>query len=482
MRKLVIITFIFSIGFISAQSFIVFENNKKNKSLFDVNDPNSLVSILLQNKAFLEKYTNYGISAEAIHPTDGMLSYSIPGPSWEIQRSNSMDISILMRNSDDETFEDWYLRLTTKGDSSSFDPVDYESLKFLPIEDLKTAYNQAKQYQSLKMKPTKYFYDIREINLIVMDSTFVYLAKKSPYDNKHFITFRIPKADLFNLRSSDINGWTNDFRYRYSISGNAKREIINKLREFQLTNKELDGISTENNFNDMWESTFNSDLFEFDYYESSSFDQYKYHDNVISKKIPGDYWSIYSSTYGENVSLVRNSNSETFEEWFHRLTTIGDSLTQDPLLYEDLTLMPLNDLRKQYDLCVVNDFLKRPNLESVYWVDYLDPMVYVNCKITKDSVLKMTSLDPYEIVFSERIDNKIGINSKPLILMAFGQEETGLASPISNLLVNELKPFHKSVNFLWMNILKLEKGRKINSDELKKLIHATMIDSNGIEY
>jgi hypothetical protein len=441
-----------------------------------------LVSILIQNKAFLEQNTDFGVTSDAVHPTDGMLSYSIPGPAWEIQRPNSMDIFILMRNSESETFEDWYMRLTTLGDSSSFDPVDYESLKFLPIEDLKTAYNQAKQNQSLKMKPTRYFYDIRDINLIVMDSTFVYLAKKSSYDNKHFITFRMPKKELFNLCTSDINGWTNDFRYRFNLIGNTKKQIIDKLREFQLTNKELDGINTKNNFNEMWESTFNSDLFEFDYYESSSFDRYKYHDNIIAKKIPGGYWSFLSQQYGEFISLMRNSDSESFDEWYNRLTTIGDSVALDPLMYEDLIYESRENMKKQYEKCRAYDFLKRPDSESVYWVDYLDPMVYVNCKIIKDSLLKTTRLNPYEIVFSERIDNKKGVNSKPLILMAFGQEETGLPIQISNLLGNELKPFHKPVNFMWMNILKLEKGRKINSDELKNLIHATMIDSYGIEY
>jgi hypothetical protein len=151
-------------------------------------------------------------------------------------------------------------------------------------------------------------------------------------------------------------------------------------------------------------------------------------------------------------------------------------------LYADLIYEKGDNLKKQYNLCKAYDFLKKPDSESVYWVDYPDPMIYINCKIEKDSIVSKMSFSPYEIVISERIDYKKGSNSKPLILMSFGQEETGLAKELENLLSTELSPFKKSVNFLWMNILKTEKGRKVNSTELKKMIHALNFDANGIEY
>ncbi|NDB35054.1 MAG: hypothetical protein EB023_06840 [Flavobacteriia bacterium] len=63
------------------------------------------------------------------------------GPIWTIDRPSSGDTWNIMKDNAKESFEDWYTRLTTKGDSLAQDPEDYEPLTREPKELLKESYN-----------------------------------------------------------------------------------------------------------------------------------------------------------------------------------------------------------------------------------------------------------------------------------------------------------------------------------------------------
>lgn len=475
---------LFLVGFVFSQTYVVFEKTAKNKELYDYSDPNSLVSVLMENKHLFDRNPDCAVDEMAIHPTDGMFTSSLLGSSWEIYQPNSLNTVILTREFENETFEQWFERLTTRGDSTFFDPVDYEQLKFEPIEELRTAYNKAKQYLPLRRKPVSYFYDLREIDLIFMDSVTVYFAKKSPYDSKHFISFKISKESLLTL--SRESNWANSFAHfekRLLVSDNDKQNILNKLQEFQRTNMELDKFSPDNNYNNVWESDFNMNLFtNVADYADPTFFLYRNGKKLVSKTFQGENWSILGWDSNEEYLLTKEYENETFDDWYNRLTTVGDSINFNPEEYGALTLQFKDILKKQYDLTAVGNPIKRPDFESVYWVDYPNPDVYVNCQYVQDSVGKGFRLIPYQIIITERLDNKKGGNSKPLVLMAFGHEDYTFPKEIEGLLQQELKPFFLKKQFAWMDRIQKGKGKKIDADALKQMIHAYEINSKGINY
>jgi hypothetical protein len=362
--------------------------------------------------------------------------------------------------------------------------VDYEQLTFEPIEELRTAYNKAKQYQPLRRKPVSYYYDLREIDLIFMDSVTVYFAKKSPYDSKHFISFKISKESLLTL--SRESNWANTFAHfekRFLVSNNDKQNILNKLQEFQRTNMELDKFSPVKNYNNVWESDFNMQLFaNVADYTDPTFFLYRNGKKLVSKTFQGENWSILGWDSNEEYLLTKEYENESFDDWYNRLTTVGDSINFNPEEYGALTLQIKDELKKQYDLTSVGNPIKRPDFESVYWVDYPNPDVYVNCQYVQDSVGKGFRLIPYQIIITERLDNKKGGNSKPLVLMAFGHEDYTFPKEIEGLLQQEWKPFFLKKQFAWMDRIQKGKGKKIDADALKQMIYAYEINLKGINY
>jgi hypothetical protein len=64
------------------------------------------------------------------------------GPKWTIDRPVTVDSWEILRTNKTESFDAWYTRLTTKGDSIAQDPKDYEQLTREPKEMLREAYNR----------------------------------------------------------------------------------------------------------------------------------------------------------------------------------------------------------------------------------------------------------------------------------------------------------------------------------------------------
>ena len=483
MKHLVNILSLVITGILHSQTYVVFEKTAKNKALFDYTDPNSLVSLLLQNKALFDRNPEFGVDEMAIHPTQGMFSSSVVGPAWVIDQPNSLESKILIRDSEDESFEKWYERLTTQGDSVYFDPVDYEQLTFEPIEELRTAYNNSMEYQPLRRKPIRYFYDLRGIDLIFNDSANVYFAKKSPYDLKYFISFKISKESLFSLslESNWASSYSN-FETRFLVPENSKQKMIQKLRDLQLLNFENNKLIPDNNYNNVTTSDFNMNLFESADYSDPVFFSYRNSKKIITNVYPGESWGIYNWVSQEYFVLNKEYENESFEDWYTRLTTNGDSITFNPEEYGALTLESKDILKKQYDLTSAGHPIKKPDFESVYWVDYPNPDVYVNCQIIQDSLGNTFQQIPYQIILTERLENKKGGNSKPLVLMAFGLDDHTIPKEIEWMLHAELKPFFLKKHFAWMDKIKKGKGKKIDADALKQMIHVYEINSKGINY
>lgn len=107
MSKLSVYLFCFIVGNAFAQNYIVFENNKKNKALFDYNDPNSLVSMLVQNRdkiiSSMGDYGNTKINEYSLHPIEGMPSISVLGQKWELDGKNGV-IDHLKTDDIDQSF------------------------------------------------------------------------------------------------------------------------------------------------------------------------------------------------------------------------------------------------------------------------------------------------------------------------------------------------------------------------------------------
>jgi hypothetical protein len=70
--------------------------------------------------------------------------------------------------------------------------------------------------------------------------------------------------------------------------------------------------------------------------------------------------------------------------------------------------------------------------------------------------------------------------------MSFGSsyeyDDNQISQEILDLLKVELLPFSLNKEFSWQQIISNRKGYKISNEDLKKLIHCTDIDDNGIQY
>lgn len=112
------------------------------------------------------------------------LSYGGSGPVWKIDRPVTQDSWPITRDSESETFEDWYARLTTRGDSSANDPADYENLTIEPREELKIAYSQARATQSLKKKDVVQFISSQSITAYNIKEDWFFDKERSILDRR----------------------------------------------------------------------------------------------------------------------------------------------------------------------------------------------------------------------------------------------------------------------------------------------------------
>ncbi len=469
MRNLIIFTFLFS-SFVQAQTFTIFENNKKNKALFDYNDPNSLVSMLVQNQGLI---TSDGLqcelSSEGFYSIDGLKNYALSGEHWEIEGDDANATkTVLLRNSDSESFDDWFTRLTTQGDVPDYDPEVFGALTRTDKLILEKQYNSALVGLSIKLPPVNCYYDVHDIELIFVNANNIYFAQKSAYENKFFICLQLTLEELAQLGRFDY------------LNEELSKKITGKLREFQLQKREIDSpeypvYAIEEYSNQHRNATlfddFNKD--EFKYYNQSS---------SIKRIFPGTQWEIQGDDVNATMTiLTRDSDSEKFEDWYMRLTTQGSAPYFDPEVFGYLTRTDKLILKKQYEACGENQALLQPDSELTYWVDYPNPAIYLQRNFETDSTGKFAT-EFSQLLITERLENKKGYSQKPQVLMAFGDTFASINQEILDLLKEELMQFEMKQDFAWKKIINSKKGRIVKNDELKKMIHCFEINDNGIEY
>ena len=151
MKNLLILTFLYS-SLVQAQTFTIFENNKKNRVLFDYNDPNSLVSMLVQNQGLITSNGCTGMifSNENKHSISGLKSFSCKGEPWEIWDDANGTMTLLNRDSDSEKFDDWYTRLTTQGSAPDYNPEVFTALTRSDKLILEKQYEACVENQALR--------------------------------------------------------------------------------------------------------------------------------------------------------------------------------------------------------------------------------------------------------------------------------------------------------------------------------------------
>lgn len=480
------------IGNTFAQQFTIFENNEKNKSLFDYSDPHSLVSILLQNKHVFEKISDVCSILNFI-PSDGMFQTRISGPPIEFESSKSDGIFLTKQN-ENECFEDWYNNLLSRPDS-----LYYDGLKIIDKERLKSIYNNTKEQHSLRWEPQLSYFDLRNIDCIIMDSSKIYLARKSALENKKQIVFSCAIESILNLNFSNYSsGYISDDAIQLShyIESNVSKNLSKKLSEFQLKRMAQDTLDINNSYNLNQNSYYtflkNEGLVEYDDFESDdskAFNLFKRKNLLISKVKDGGDWVIEnfissddSLDYWETRTLYRDSEQETFEAWYNRLIFEGDSFDKRPKAYELLAQEPFELLKKQYEKTKAGNVIKRPSREIIYWIDYPDPAVYIQCGIKKNTVDNSFQIKPNTIIYTEKINNIIGYNDKPLQLMSYTVGENADNPKINEILKDELQLFTKKINFEWIKLIQNKTGKKVSLAELKKLIIAYEISSDGITF
>jgi hypothetical protein len=467
--------FIASIAF--SQEFIVFENNKKNKALFDYSDPNSLVSMLVQNQNRIiyssceaSLYKDM-VNEYSFHPIDGMKTYSCYSGKWEIEGDDEYRTrKILTRDSKDEKFEDWIFRLTSIGDETEI----YAPLLRIDPNLLKKQYDLCGDNQPISLPPTINYFDVNNIDLIILAKDKIYFTKKSLYENKNFICLELSLDEIGNLARFDF------------LNEDLSKKITNKLREFQLRKREVDDASypiySITEFYDQYKQANLFDDFnenEFKYYSKSS---------SIKRIFPGGNWEIEGDDEDRTLQiLTRNSMDESFEEWYNRLTKQGVAPGYNPEVFGPLTRLDtkgrisIATLKMKYDACAENQPLQFPDLETTYWVDYPNPAIYLQRKFTIDSTGKFKTTFS-QLIFAERLDNKKGFSQKPQVLMVFGNEYEPMNKEISDLLKEELKIFELNQELPWRKIIFSQKGKKVNASELKKIVHCLDITENQIKY
>ena len=481
MKKLII--FLFLSNIVLAQKYVVFENNKKNKALFDYNDPNSLVSMLVQNKEKIISQNRFemisnGNSEYSMHPIDALSSFSVSGEPWsyEVVPDGEFDpVSVtLMRDDDNESFETWFERLTTNGADEQRGPELYQVLKNINQLQLHAQYERAKGGMLLKFPDNVGYYEVNNIDLIIADSSTIYFAKKSPYENKHFICLKLSLDYLNSLERLDY------------LSEPLSKIISSKLRDYQIKKREMEtGEWPTYSLNQY--STMNERICLFNSFDEKEFKIYE-KTSAIKRIFPGSEWRYEVTPEGEDdpvsVALIRDDDNETYDAWLERLTTHGADAQNGPELYKVLMNVDQVILRTQYENAKGGANLKFPDDEGIYWVDYPNPAIYLKRTFSKDSLGKFKT-NFSQLLFTERLNNKKGTAQKPQVLMAFGEGYES-APPISqeilDLLKTELFPFNLKKEFAWQKLIFTRKGKNIINEDLKKLIHCFEIDENGIQY
>jgi hypothetical protein len=175
-------------------------------------------------------------------------SFGGPGEPWEIQgEDENATKSTLMKESKDESFEDWKTRLTTKGKAPDFDPAVFGPLERIDVSSIKPQYDAAVEGTALKSPDVVQFISSQSITAYNIKEDWFFDKERSILDRR--IIAIAPVARMAQTKSDDPNEISNDgidrFKSFISVTRNGDLEWCKegKFESFdfseQLVEKEL---------------------------------------------------------------------------------------------------------------------------------------------------------------------------------------------------------------------------------------------------
>lgn len=478
-------------GLFFSQNYAVFENNKKNKSLFDYGDPNSLVSLLVQNQNKINEYlrdeyiaNGFSNAASDNVFSSGLQFIRIKGQPIEIFLAESQINGFLQKRG--KSFDTWYDSLLNNPNvPRTIDNLsDYNTLEFMDKEMLRSSWNKGKDgFVLLYPDIIEPKYSIANINLIIVDSTYIYFAQKSIFENKHIVCLKLPISLIHGFDRVDF------------IPEEISKVIYSKLREFQIKQKELEKNTEfpvyalspyETETSDGMGELFSS-LYESQYNRLIK-------TNGIKNTVKGRPIEVFLAESQMTINLVRTGKS--FDFWY-------DSLLNNPHVlrtaegisdYDDLERMDKEMLRLAWNKSDDGMELIGPDGESIYWIEIPKFSMYLKQSMkSKNDTTTNVQKDAGKgfiksILITEKLEDASGFlnfysRNVPSVVMAFGSEYEGyLSLEIQELLQEELKDLQINKEPEWKKTLESKKGRYRSNDDIKKIINCNNVDNNGIYF
>jgi hypothetical protein len=158
------------------------------------------------------------------------LSYGGKGPDWSIQGDDQQATpTILMKNDSTESFDDWFVRVTTKGVVPDFDPDYFGALTRLPNKDkvdLKMQYTAADVNVAIKRPDVVQYISSQSITAYNIKEDWFFDKERSMLDRR--IIAIAPVGRVAYDDSSKTNDLTDDGidRFKTFISVNRNGELI----------------------------------------------------------------------------------------------------------------------------------------------------------------------------------------------------------------------------------------------------------------
>jgi hypothetical protein len=137
------------------------------------------------------------------------LSFGGPGEAWQIEGDDANATkTVLMRDSDSESFEDWFNRLTTQGVSPDNDPEVFGALTRTDKSVLKMQYDGSKSGFSLKRPDVVQYISSQSITAYNIKEDWFFDKERSMLDRR--IIAIAPVGRLFQEEPADPNEISND--------------------------------------------------------------------------------------------------------------------------------------------------------------------------------------------------------------------------------------------------------------------------------
>ena len=160
------------------------------------------------------------------------LSFGGPGPVWSIDRPVTRDNYPLLKEFDYETFDNWFDRLTTKGDSAAFDPLDYEPLTREPKDELRASYDAAQKNQNLKRKDVVQYISSQSITAYNIKEDWFFDKERSILDRRIIAIAPVGRCKPLEEDKGEISDdGINRFKSFVSVNRNGELEHANGVFE-----------------------------------------------------------------------------------------------------------------------------------------------------------------------------------------------------------------------------------------------------------